>query len=80
MNKVKFKLNREGVRDLLTGSEMQSVLTEYAGQVATRAGSGYAYAIRPYPERLHANIYPDSPEAAHDNYENNTLLKALGGK
>lgn len=74
-----FKLNGSGVRDLLTGEEMQQVLAEYAGAVASRAGSGYAYRIGSYPERALANIYPTSEEAAFDNYENNTLLKALGG-
>lgn len=77
MNKAIFKLNKNGVKELLKSPAMRNVITEYAAQIAQRAGDGYDFEVRAYPERLHGNVFPATEEAAHDNYENNTLLKAL---
>ena len=80
MNKIniKFKLNSDGVQDLLKGSEMQSILLEKARDVAGRAGEGYSSEVRVYKKRAVGRAYAATPEAVRDNYENNTLLKALG--
>lgn len=41
MSKVVFKLNREGVRELLRSDEMMAVCQEHASAIAGRAGDGY---------------------------------------
>lgn len=35
MDKFRFELNRAGVRELLRGPEMQAVLNDYAGRIAS---------------------------------------------
>lgn len=73
-----FELNWDGVRELLQGNAMQKVLAEEAAKKARSAGPGYASSVHITEQRAIANIYPDSDEAAQDNYENNTLLKVIG--
>lgn len=79
MNKKVFELNYAGVGELLRSKEMESVLSEYAGQVANRAGTGYGYKLGQTGQRAKATVYTGSYAAMKDNSENNSLLKALGG-
>ena len=74
---MKFELNTSGVADLMKSAEMKAVLAREAEKVKNRAGDGYGYEVKTGQKRAYANIYPDTPEAVNDNYENNTLLKAL---
>jgi len=80
MSKVDFKLNRAGVRELLKSSEVQRICMEHANmtlQVASGSSSGYVAEPRNYLERSGAAVRADTCEARKDNYDNNTLLKAL---
>ena len=82
MSKVKFELNRAGVRALLKSPEAQHLCMEYANAALGRASAsstGYVVETRNYPERSGAAVRADTYEARKDNYDNNTLLKALGG-
>lgn len=74
-DKFKFKLNYAGVGQLLKSEEMTSVLKSYADQASARAGDGYDV----YVGRTRVNVSVASEEAAQDNLENNTLLKAVRG-
>lgn len=73
----KFELNREGVRDLLRGEEMQNLLNEKAITTSTSCGEGYKSDIYVGVNRANAMIYADSYEAKRDNLKNNTILKNL---
>lgn len=74
---MKFELNRAGVRALMQSEEMQAVLLEYANEIGDRAGEGYeAYVGR---NRANVSVRTETEEAARDNFNNNTLLKSLGG-
>lgn len=75
---VKFKLNLAGVRKLLKGSEMQSLLAARAGEIAQRCGSGYESRTGMAETRALATVYPSTAEARRDAHKNNTLEKALG--
>lgn len=77
MANVKFELNRDGVRELLQSAQMQSILSGYGQQKAQQAGAGYASKVRVHKRRAVAYVYPETSEATHDNYENNTLLKVV---
>ena len=77
--KVEFKLDINGLRELMKGSEMQAVLDEAGAAVASAAGGDYGYRTHVASYVAITNVFPESKEAAHDNYENNTLIKALGG-
>ena len=78
MSKVKFELNRAGVRELLRSPEALSVCQTYAGAVRNRAGEGYEVDTYVGKNRANASVYAATYEARKDNYENNTLLKARG--
>ena len=77
MAKVKFELNREGVRQLLKGDAMQSLLSDKASQAANRAGSGYKSDLHVGVNRANASVFADTYEAERDNLKNNTILKSL---
>lgn len=79
MSQVQVKINYDGISALLNSQEMADICTEVATQVRDRAGEGYAIA-EPHQtgQRVAVNVYPATEEAANDNYENNTLLRALG--
>ena len=75
MAKLKFELNRAGVRDILRGSAMRGIVESHAGEMQSRAGEGYT--VRYGRNRVLAFVETGSSEAFQDNYENNTVLKAL---
>lgn len=76
--KVKIKLNRAGVRELLRSKEMGAVIKEEATKVYQRAGDGYGMRHKVGKNRQIYSIYTDTQEAAKDNMDHNTLLKAVG--
>lgn len=77
MNKIKFELNRSGVRDLLKSAEMAGVLSEHAEAIRSRCGEGYETDEKSLSTRVVASVYTAEYEAMRDNSDNNTLLKAL---
>lgn len=78
MASVTFKLNLPGLNELMKSPEMKTALGEAGHAVAGAAGSGYGVRVHDASFVSIANVYPDTAEAAHENYEKNTLLKALG--
>ena len=72
-----FKLNLPGLNELMKSAEMKAVLEEAGNEVAAGAGGDYGVRVHDATWVSIVNIYPDSKEAAKDNAENNTLLKAL---
>ena len=76
--KVEFELDINGLRELMKGPEMQAVLQEAGDAVASGASGDYGVRVHVADYVAIANVFPESKEAAKDNYENNTLLKALG--
>lgn len=77
MARMLFKLNYEGVGQLLKSREMQNVLNAYASGMVSRAGSGYEAETFIGFDRAHVIVRAATPEAARENSENNTLLKAV---
>ena len=77
MGKVGIKLNMPGINAVMKGGGIQSVLKAAGDSVASSAGEGYAAEVRTINWIAVCNIYPDSKQAAKDNYKNNSLLKAL---
>lgn len=79
MDKMRIKLNRKGVRELLQSKEIMDACVEVAKDAAKRAGAGYE-ADEGYvgKTRASAMVYPSSAAARQDNYHNNTLLKVFG--
>lgn len=77
MAKFRFELNRAGVRELLKSQEMMNLCKSYADGIRERAGEGFEADTYVGTNRVNAMVYPATHEAAKDNMENNTLLKAV---
>ena len=78
MGNVKFELNLPGLNELMKSSEMQSALLEAGQAVANAAGGEYAAEVHTANWIAISNVYPNSKKAAHENFTDNTLLKAVG--
>jgi hypothetical protein len=79
MANVKFKLNKQGVKELMKSPEMMQIVTEYANNALGRLGEGYEVNTRTGRNRVNAEIRAESYMARKDNSENNSILKALRG-
>ena len=79
MSKMKFKLNRAGVRELMKSPEMQKVLKDEADAIKARCGDGYDQDLQVGKNRANAMVWADSFKAKKENSENNTILKAVRG-
>lgn len=73
----KFELNYNGVSELLKGPNMQAVLVSEAVKVKNRVGDGYSVYVG--PTRANVSVRTETDDAAQDNLDNNTLLKAVRG-
>lgn len=80
MAKVKFELNREGVRELLRSKEMMDVCSEYAQSALGRLGDGYEMSTHTGANRVNAEVSAESFAAKRENLKSNTILKAVFGK
>ena len=77
---AKVILNYEGIGELLKSDWAADCCTEVAEEIAANAGEGYEVA-EPHQtgQRVAVNVYAATDEARNDNYDNNTLLRAIGG-
>ena len=56
MAKVKFELNRAGVRELLRSKEMMDICSEYANNAVGRLGNGYEVTTHTGVNRVNAQV------------------------
>lgn len=77
MSKMKFVLNRSGVRSLMKSDEMQAALEKEAYRARSNLGEGYSVTTRKGKNRSNAEIAATTQAARRENIENNTILKAL---
>lgn len=82
MSKSRIVLNEKGIIALLQSTEMQNVLIDQANKVKNRCGTGYEAEPQAVigKKRAIVRVSAVTNKAKQDNYKNNTLLKALGGK
>lgn len=78
---MKVELDYKAVREvILKGDNVLAECLKHARRIAANCGSGYATDTYTNGKtRNNASVWPITPEARNDNYENNTLLKAAGG-
>ena len=77
MGNVKVKLNLKGINEVMKSPEILSAV-EAAGQaVANAAGADYTTRSGLINYIAYCNVYPDSKEAAQENFEDNTVIKAV---
>ena len=74
---VKFELNKKGVNELLRTQGLYDDVAAHAQQKARQAGAGYSYEMHVGKNRIFANIFPNTKEAARDNWLRNTLEKVI---
>lgn len=79
MSRTKIELNSAGIRAFLRGGDVADYLGTVAGNVAAKCGDGYGTDTYTTPGRVVSSVYTDGADAARDNIENNTLLKAVSG-
>ena len=77
MSNVKFKLNRQGVRELLRSEEMMAVCRSHADAARSRLGEGYE--VTTGKNRVNASVFAATAEARRENAAHNSILKAVGG-
>lgn len=77
--KVKFQLNREGVRQLLRSDEMERALEDYASSAWSRLGPGYEFGSYFGKNRVNVEIRAETYQAKRENLKNNSILKAVKG-
>ena len=79
MSNIKVVLNRQAVSEQLLKSQwMLDICTEYANQIKATAGEGYEVSPHVGQNRVNVSVGTETDDAAQDNLDNNTLLKALG--
>lgn len=78
-SQVKFQLNPEGVRQLLTSPEMMAICKEYADNANSALGDGYAVSTHVGPKRVNAEVAAVTYKAKKENLKSNSILKALRG-
>lgn len=79
MSKTKFKLDRAGVGQLLKSPEMLGICRGHAERIQARCGDGYEVTTYTGKTRVNASVHAATVTARQDNYNNNTLLKAVRG-
>ena len=73
---LKIELNYAAVGELLRSESVASYLMSVAGGVASAAGEEYD-TMQGF-DRVSVIVKPATRKAEQDNYDNNTLLKAVG--
>lgn len=80
MSDIKVILNRDGVKELLKSEKMLQICREKAENARGKLGNGYEVTTYIGKNRCNASIKAISKQAKKENIENNTILKAVGGK
>ena len=78
--KIKFELNREGIKELLKSPKAEEICKEYANKAMMKLGSGYGVTTYKGQNRVNASVSAESAEAINENLNNNTILKAVLGR
>lgn len=80
MSNLKVVLNKSGVGALLKSPEMLKICESHANKACAKLGSGYEVTSMVGKNRSNAEVAAVSHKAKKENMENNTILKAVGGK
>lgn len=80
MTKVKVKLNRKGVRELLKSDELRNVCAQRAQNAMAHLGPGYETNTYIGKTRANAGIRAKTRQARSDALKNGSIWKAVFGK
>ena len=73
----KLVLLSDGIKAMLTSSEMMSVCRSHAESINASMGAGYEVSEYYGANRVNVSVHAVSEEAKQDNLDNNSLLKAV---
>lgn len=79
MGNIKVSLSYAGIGEILRSKEMAACVKSEADRIAANGGAGYATDQKSMSTRQIASVFTETAEAAKDNMQNNTLLKAVRG-
>ncbi len=84
MSDIKFKLDINGLRELMKSADMRQALNDVAVSVQHKAeiisgGEDFAHAVDIADYVAIGSVYPDSKSAASAVYKSNILEKSLDG-
>lgn len=77
MSKMKFKLNSNGVKELLKSSQMMNICNKHAINAQKKLGTGYEITSFEGKNRVNASVSAVTHKARKENAEENTILKAV---
>lgn len=77
MSKLKFELNKEGVRQLMRSSEMMAVCESYARKAHKELGTGYKVDKYVGTNRVNVSVAADTQSAREENSKKNSILRAV---
>jgi len=77
MSNMRFELNKDGVAELMKSPEMMAICKGYADNALGRLGDGYEVSTYTGKTRANASIKAVTREAMKEQYEDNSILKAL---
>ena len=77
MGNTKIKLNLKGINEVMKSPQIQSACEEAGRAVAQAAGADYGTSSGTIRYIAFCNVFPDSKKAAHENFKENTILKAV---
>lgn len=76
MSNVKVKLNLPGINEVMKDGEILAACEQAAGEVGSMSGIDTEIQSGTINYIAYANVYPATEEAAKENFEENSLLKA----
>lgn len=77
--KFDFELNKKGVRELLRSQGAMDVCCKYADRALKKLGDGHEVTTRVGVNRVNAEVRATTFKARKENYDENTILKAVRG-
>ena len=77
MGEVKVKLNLKGINEVMKSPQIVSACEAAGKAVASAAGGDYITESGTIRWIAYCDVKPGSKEAAKENYEENTILKAV---
>ncbi len=77
MSKVKVKLNLKGINEVMKSGEILAACEQAAREVGSMSGIDTEIQSGTINYIAYANVYPADKKAAKENYDNNSLLKAV---
>lgn len=75
---MKYRPNREGLRELLRGTAAKTLVIEHGERLANAAGEGFELSTQQGKSRFRGIIYPNTWSARRREAKNNVLIRVLG--